>query len=169
MRIWAFATSNQDFFFHEVGYLRTSSAEYTMDNSDAYTHLTNNCLQLKNKDTYGIHEEGNTLSFPQFQAFLDESFPELGLDVGEHFLARMKDLAIDCFLSAKQALNPSKRRNGFELFGFDFMIDEDFRTWLIEANTNPYLGIHNKSMKHIPIEMVDNLFKIVLDPVFDGA
>ena len=61
----------------------------------------------------------------------------------------MKDLAIDSYLSAKQALNPNKRRNGFEFFGFDFMIDEDYRVWLIEVNTNPSLGIHNKGMKHI--------------------
>lgn len=35
---------------------------------------------------------------------------------------------------------PSKRKNAFELFGYDFLIDEDLRTWLIEVNTNPYLG-----------------------------
>jgi len=148
--------------------LRTSSAEYSVENSDAYTHLTNNCLQIKNKDTYGKHEEGNALSFSQFQAFLNETYPEHNLDVDEHFKLRMKDLAIDCYLSAKTTLNPSKRRNGFELFGFDFMIDEDFRVWLIEVNTNPYIGIHNKSMKHLPGEMLDNLFKIVVDPIFDG-
>jgi hypothetical protein len=79
----------------------------------------------------------------------------------------MKDLAIDVYLSAKHKLNPSKRRNSFELFGFDFMIDEDFRVWLIEVNTNPYIGIHNKSMKHILPEMFSDLYKLVLDPVFE--
>lgn len=78
----------------------------------------------------------------------------------------MKDLAIDVFQSAKQTIHPSKRKNCFELFGFDFMIDEDFRTWLIEVNTNPYIGLHNKSMKHIVPQMFRDLFKIVLDPVF---
>ena len=81
----------------------------------------------------------------------------------------MKDIAIDCYLSAKNVLNPNKRRNSFELFGFDFMIDEDFRVWLIEVNTNPYIGIHNKSMKHIIPEMFADLFKIVLDPVYASA
>ena len=80
----------------------------------------------------------------------------------------MKDIAIDCYLSAKNTMNPNKRRNSFEFFGFDFMIDEDFRVWLIEVNTNPYIGIHNKGMKHILPEMFDDLFKIVLDPVFEG-
>ena len=78
----------------------------------------------------------------------------------------MKDIAIDCYLSAKSILNPCKRRNTFELFGFDFMIDETFRVWLLEVNTNPYIGIHNKSMKHIVPEMFEDLFKIVIDPVY---
>ena len=55
----------------------------------------------------------------------------------------MKDLALDCYMSCKNVLNPANRRNSFEFFGFDFMIDEDFRVWLIEVNTNPYIGIHN--------------------------
>jgi hypothetical protein len=79
----------------------------------------------------------------------------------------MKDLALDCYMSCKNVLDPSKRKNSFELFGFDFMIDEDFRVWLIEVNTNPYIGIHNQGMKHILPEMLQSLFKIVLDPVFE--
>jgi len=79
----------------------------------------------------------------------------------------MKDLATDVFLSAKNSINPSKRRNSFEFFGFDFMIDEDFRVWLIEVNTNPYIGIHNDSMSDILPNMLGGLFKIVLDPVFE--
>jgi len=35
----------------------------------------------------------------------------------------------------------------FELFGYDFLIDEDFRVWLIEVNTNPYLGLPNAFIK----------------------
>ena len=56
---------------------------------------------------------------------------------------RIKDLVIDCFVAAINLLNPNKREISFELMGFDFMIDEDFRVWLIEVNTNPYFGVLN--------------------------
>ena len=50
----------------------------------------------------------------------------------------MKDIAIDCHLSAKDLMNPSKRKNGFELLGYDFMIDEDNgKLYFNEINTIP--------------------------------
>lgn len=58
-------------------------------------------------------------------------------------MPRVKDIMIDSFLSVRKKMNPNNRKNVFELFGFDFLIDEDFRVWLIEINTNPFLGTPN--------------------------
>ena len=62
-------------------------------------------------------------------------------------------------------MNPNHRKNAFELFGFDFLLDEDFRIWLIECNYNPYLGTPNEFMRKLVPEMIDDMLKIVLDPV----
>lgn len=78
----------------------------------------------------------------------------------------MKDIVIDTFMSAKRKLNASLKPNVFELFGFDFMIDEDFRTWLIECNTNPYFGIPNKFIADLLPRMISEMFEIVLDPIY---
>ena len=56
-------------------------------------------------------------------------------------------MMIDTFLSARRTLNPNNRPGTYELFGFDFLIDEDYRVWLIEVNTNPYLGMPNEYMR----------------------
>jgi hypothetical protein len=74
---------------------------------------------------------------------------------------------LDVYQSVRKTLNPNKRKTSFEFFGFDFLIDEDFRVWLIEVNTNPYLGIPNEYIKTLLPTMVDDLFKIVVDPVFN--
>jgi tubulin polyglutamylase TTLL1/tubulin monoglycylase TTLL3/8 len=34
-------------------------------------------------------------------------------------------------------VDPNKRNHCFEIFGYDFMLDEDFNVFLIEVNTNP--------------------------------
>ena len=51
----------------------------------------------------------------------------------------MKELVQLSMLSARKKLNPEDRHNCFELFGFDFIIDDQFKVWLIEVNTNPCL------------------------------
>ena len=80
----------------------------------------------------------------------------------------MKHISFLTLKSVFGNLDPKKLDNSFELFGLDFMIDEDFRVWLIEVNTNPYIGIHNDSMKDLLPSMLGGLFKIVLDPVFEN-
>jgi hypothetical protein len=36
-------------------------------------------------------------------------------------------------------LNPNQRKNTFEILGYDFMVDQKLKPWLIEVNTNPCL------------------------------
>ena len=49
------------------------------------------------------------------------------------------------------------------------MIDEDFRTWLIEVNTNPYLGVPNRFIEKLLPEMLDDMLKIILDNKFPAT
>jgi hypothetical protein len=87
--------------------------------------------------------------------------------VEEHFMARIKDIIIDTILSVKgPQLNPNKRKHCFELFGYDFLIDEDFRVWLIEVNTNPYFGIANEYIADLLPKMIDDMTRIVVDPYY---
>lgn len=39
--------------------------------------------------------------------------------------------------SVKNKIDKFHRKYCFEIFGFDFLIDETFNVWLIEVNTNP--------------------------------
>lgn len=62
-------------------------------------------------------------------------------------------------------MNPKERKNCFELFGFDFLLDEDFRLWLLEVNTNPFLGTPNKETVVLVPKMIDEMMKIAVDPL----
>jgi D-alanine-D-alanine ligase-like ATP-grasp enzyme len=59
-----------------------------------------------------------------------------------------------------------KRKNCFELFGLDFMIDTDMNVWLIEVNTNPCLEESSKILEILIPRMLDDLFKLTIDKVF---
>lgn len=53
-----------------------------------------------------------------------------------------------------------------KLFGLDFMIDDSFKTWLIEINTNPSLTIAAPLMSRLLPGLIDNVLKIAIDPIF---
>ena len=165
IRLWSLFTSKNEIFFYKYGYLRTSSDDYNLTNGNNYVHLTNNCLQ-QHGTNYGVHEEGNTVGFDVLQRLLDENYPQYHLSVEEHFIPRMKDLIIDSFQATKNQLNPNRRKNCFELLGYDFLIDEDFRLWLIEINTNPYFGVPNNFIANLLPKMMDDLLEIVVDPIY---
>jgi len=164
IRVWAVVTDDYRIYFYKDGYLRTSSAEYNLKDKNVQVHLTNQCLQVKGEG-YAQHEEGNTLNYDDLQAYLDEHFGQYGLDVRDLLIPRIKDIIIDTFLCVKKKMNANNRENCFELFGFDFLLDEDFRIWLIEVNYNPFLGTPNEYMKGLVPRMIEDMLKIVLDPV----
>lgn len=168
--------------FYRQGYIRTSSDNYSLSTLTNWVHLTNNCLQ-KHGDNYGKHESGNTISFYDFSKFLaekigkicekmeniDEKFQE-NLEKKANFekiiVSRIKDLIIDVFSASKDNINPNKRGKSFELLGFDFLVDEDLRTWLLEVNTNPYLGVANEYIEGLLGRMIDDLLEITVDADF---
>lgn len=51
----------------------------------------------------------------------------------------MRNIALHQFKATYGKLDPKRKENSFELFGLDFMIDDKFKVWLIETNTNPCL------------------------------
>lgn len=85
---------------------------------------------------YGKFEDGNILSFDALRAKLLEMVKDPQI-VEQKLVPDMKRIIEITFEAAKGQLKPSKA--SFEIFGFDFLIDSDLHTWLLEVNTNPCL------------------------------
>jgi hypothetical protein len=68
--------------------------------------------------------------------------------------------------SVKRKLDPNKRKGTFELLGYDFMVDYDMTTWLIECNTNPCLDESSSILKTLLPRMLDDAFKLSIDREF---
>lgn len=62
-----------------------------------------------------------------------------------------------------------------EIFGYDFIVDSELKTWLIEVNTNPCIEESSGLLKMLVPRMIgilfnnikkDDAFKLTLDVVF---
>lgn len=60
----------------------------------------------------------------------------------------------------------AQQRYTFELLGYDFILDEDLNTILIEVNTNPCLEESNHLLRKLLPRMVDDMMNVVMDPLF---
>lgn len=78
----------------------------------------------------------------------------------------MRALVTDSFKSVESKIDPERRTNTFEIFGYDFMIDDEYNILMIEANTNPCLEICCPLLARIIPNMLDSAFKIAIDPLF---
>ena len=126
-------------------------------------------------EDYGKYENGNKLSYGDFQKYLDTAYEDLCIDIYRDIIPQIKvfpfiiqKIVTDTFRAVHKNIDPHKRINTFELFGYDFMIDSEFKVYLIEVNTNPCLEASSALLGRLISSMLDNAFSLVLDPIFPG-
>ena len=168
IRMWVLVTHKLDGYLFKEGYIRTSSSPFVIDLNnvdDKFVHLTNNAIQ-KYGDDYGKFEDGNQLSFYQFQEYIDSTYSDKNINVANDLLPEIKNLARKSILATRKSLNSENRKYSFELFGYDFLIDADFNVWLIEVNTNPCLEESSSLLRMILPRMIDDALKLTVDEIF---
>lgn len=125
-------------YAYREGYGRTSSEVFTLDELHPTMHLTNFAVQKSAEDTFGLHEAGNSISFPDIER-------ALGSSVG--FLARivpaMHGLMADAVLAARAQLMNTLAAAGAPkatfrtLLAFDLIVEADGTPLLMEINPFP--------------------------------
>ncbi|KAM9351234.1 protein polyglycylase TTLL10 [Symphorus nematophorus] len=145
------------FFRH--GYVRLTCDLYDPSSNNLSAHLTNQYMQKKNP-LYSQLKEDTVWSMESFNAYVNDRFRVAkGLPrdwVLGTFAKRMQQIMTQCFLAVKSKLD--RRLGFFDLIGCDFMVDEDFKVWLLEMNCNPALHTNCKVLKEvIPSAVVETL------------
>lgn len=78
----------------------------------------------------------------------------------------MNKMTTDVFRACHGKLDPKRRLHTMEVFGLDFMIDDEFKPYLIEVNTNPSLDLSSPLLARLIPTMLENALKLSLDPLF---
>ncbi|XP_056398643.1 inactive polyglycylase TTLL10 [Hyla sarda] len=152
------------FVFFRHGYVRLTCNPYDPKSDDLTGHLTNQYMQKKNP-LYNELKEETVWSMERFNGYVNEKFAESkGLPqdwVLSTFTKRMQQIMIHCFLSVKSKLEC--RRGFFDLIGCDFLIDDDFKVWLLEMNCNPALHTNCEVLKEVIPSVVNETLDLALE------
>ncbi|XP_063799227.1 inactive polyglycylase TTLL10 isoform X2 [Pseudophryne corroboree] len=152
------------FVFFRHGYVRLTCNTYDLKSDDLTGHLTNQYMQKKNP-LYNELKEETVWGMERFNTYVNELFaPVKGLPqdwVLNVFTRRMQQIIIHSFLSVKSKLEC--RRGYFDLIGCDFLIDEDFKVWLLEMNCNPALHTNCEVLKEVIPSVVNETLDLALE------
>ena len=158
IRQWVLVTSLNPLviWMWKEPYLRFGAEDYIMnDLNNIYSHLTNNSIakhsaQFKKEKTF----EGDMWTCYDFAKYLGE---EKWKSIHE----QIKNAVICSFFAVHQEIK--QRERSHELYGYDFMIDEDFNVYLIEVNASPALDYSTKITEKLVKAMVKDLIELVID------
>ena len=164
MRIYCLVTSVNplEMFLYKDGFARVSNELFSMDISNIKVHLTNAAIQNRNAKKSKNYEKiygGSKISLDMLRTKLCRQY---NIDFDYLIWPQVKDIIIKVFACCQNDIPycPST----FEMFGFDVIIDTNFRCWLLEINSSPSLERTNVLDDEIKLPLVKDIIKII-DPI----
>ena len=165
IRIWVLINHKMDVYIFKEGHLKASSVNYNINNNNSFIHLTNYSLQKYNVN-FSKYETGNEISFEIFQQYLN-TLNDKCFNFRETIFPKFKEIIELTTKSAKNYINKKNKNYCFEIFGYDFMMDEDKNVYLIEINTNPGLEISSEIIEILVPRMIDDALRLTVDEIFE--
>ena len=71
-------------------------------------------------------------------------------------------------MAVKKKINLEERKFCFEIFGYDFILDENLHVYLIEVNTNPCIEESSPLLEKLLPRMIDDALKLTVDLIFQA-
>lgn len=78
----------------------------------------------------------------------------------------MEKIAVETLESVRE--NMIARKSTFQIFGFDFMVDDHYKVWLIEVNSSPTMEYSTKVTTQIVKRGMSDLGDLVNNYMFKG-
>eukprot|EP01059_Diplonema_ambulator_P027842 TRINITY_DN46511_c0_g1_i1.p1 TRINITY_DN46511_c0_g1~~TRINITY_DN46511_c0_g1_i1.p1 ORF type:complete len:296 (+),score=30.38 TRINITY_DN46511_c0_g1_i1:50-889(+) len=140
IRSWVLLTHDLSVYVYRKGVLRTASTLYKPEEySNDLGHLTNHCIQ-QNAPDYGRHEKGNEMWYEDFRWYLKEA-TNGKMDFDRDIVPQMDYITGTVLREALRKISrPPTPLRSFQLFGFDFILDDAFTVWLLEINGSPMIA-----------------------------
>ncbi|KAH9513196.1 Tubulin polyglutamylase ttll5 [Bulinus truncatus] len=172
LRIYVAVTSFDPLviYMYKEGLTRFATVQYNLESDTFHNlcmHLTNYSINITNEDYVRnsdpeIEDFGNKWSLGALLRYLRS----IGKDT-RAIMVEIEDVVIKTVLSVEWNVGLACKRyqhhknNCFELFGFDILLDENYKVWLIEVNLSPSLGCDTPLDVKIKSNMLCDLLNLV--------
>ncbi|KAM4666667.1 tubulin polyglutamylase TTLL5 isoform 4-T5 [Amazona ochrocephala] len=172
VRLYVLVTSYDPLviYLYEEGLARFATVRYDQESKNIrnqFMHLTNYSVNKKSGDYVScddpeVEDYGSKWSMSAMLRYLKQE----GKDTAA-LMASVEDLIIKTVISAELAIATackhfvSHRDTCFELYGFDVLIDDTLKPWLLEVNLSPSLACDAPLDLKIKASMLSDMFTLV--------
>jgi len=172
LRIYVAVTSFDPLriYIYEEGLCRFATEKYDVSGENLtsnFVHLTNYSVNKHNEkfqsnDDAEQDDEGHKWSLSAFRQHLKDC------NVDDELLwERIHDICVKSIISVEPIVRSSSamyqqgKNNCFEMFGFDILVEENMRPWLLEVNLSPSLSICSPLDRKVKCDAVTDLLNVV--------
>ncbi|CAJ0580630.1 unnamed protein product, partial [Mesorhabditis spiculigera] len=160
-------------YVYSGGMTRLASEKYLPDVGEKaeFVHLTNYSLNKDNQnyiknDTFMSEDVGHKRTLGALLRRLEDD----GID-SELLMVRIEDLIIKTLLSGQDHIATWAKNtfispdNAFQLYGFDILVDENLKPWLLEVNISPSLKCDAPLDSVLKSKMLSDLLNLACIPL----
>ncbi|ELT87418.1 hypothetical protein CAPTEDRAFT_168095 [Capitella teleta] len=167
LRLYVLVTSFRPLkcYMYQLGFSRFCSVKYNANVNELdnmFVHLTNVSIQKHGEDYNAIH--GGKWTVHNLRVFLEGT---RGKEVSDKLFDEINWLTVHS-LKAVSATGTkgaiANDRHCFETYGYDIIIDDNMKPWLIEVNASPSLTSTTAADRIMKYKLISDVINIVIPP-----
>eukprot|EP00232_Nephroselmis_pyriformis_P002460 CAMPEP_0182908730 /NCGR_PEP_ID=MMETSP0034_2-20130328/35368_1 /TAXON_ID=156128 /ORGANISM="Nephroselmis pyriformis, Strain CCMP717" /LENGTH=377 /DNA_ID=CAMNT_0025044927 /DNA_START=138 /DNA_END=1268 /DNA_ORIENTATION=+ len=161
LRIYALVLSYKPLkvYLYREGFARFTNARFSLESKEDITnpfvHLTNHAVQKKDQD-YDSTSTDLKWSIGNMKQFL---MSKHGADATNRLFHDIQSLIIHSLIACQHVIISDK--HCFEMYGYDVMMDDDLKPWLIETNASPSMSADTPEDRALKFGLLDDVLSIV--------
>uniref|UniRef100_A0AAV2IZM5 Malonyl-CoA-acyl carrier protein transacylase, mitochondrial n=1 Tax=Knipowitschia caucasica TaxID=637954 RepID=A0AAV2IZM5_KNICA len=144
-------------YMYKLGFCRFCTVKYTPSTSELdnmFVHLTNVAIQ-KHGDDYN-HVHGGKWTVSNLRLYLEST---RGKEVTNRLFDQIHWIVVQSLKAVAPVMNNDK--HCFECYGYDIIIDDKLKPWLIEVNASPSLTSSTANDRILKYNLINDTLNIV--------
>lgn len=162
LRMYVLVTSYKPLkcYMYKLGFCRFCTVKYNADVNELdnmFVHLTNVSIQKHGDEYNSTH--GGKWTIHNLRIYLEGT---RGKEVTDKLFDDINWLTVHSLKAVQGVI--TNDRHCFECYGYDIIIDDDLKPWLIEVNASPSLSATTSADRIMKFSLINDIINIVMPP-----